>query len=336
MLFRLLKRLREAYERVLFKEVSKGKLPEHIAIIMDGNRRYARLKGKPVYEGHKNGAKTTEMVLDTCSKLGIKALTVYAFSTENFSRSDEERKYILGLIEEKLRELLRDKRTYEMKVRVSVVGDFSLLPESLRETAKEVENATAENNRLFLNIAIGYGGRRDLVGVVKKLARKVETGELDVNDIDEEVVSSHLYAENGMVIPDVDLLIRTGGEQRLSNFLPWQTSGSESATYFCSPYWPEFRKIDLLRAIRTYQRREIEREEKLFMRVMSIAKEWGVMEIEEGIEIYHSILKKMRKKIISFSAPAVRPVSHSLVSRQVSPVAQSPCSRQGDQQEKGR
>ncbi|RLG22103.1 di-trans,poly-cis-decaprenylcistransferase [Methanosarcinales archaeon] len=334
MLFRLLKRLREAYERVLFKEVSKGKLPEHIAIIMDGNRRYARLRGKPVYEGHKNGAKTTEMVLDTCSKLGIKTLTVYAFSTENFSRSYEERKYILGLIEEKLRELLRDKRTYERKVRVSVIGDFSLLPESLRKTAKEVEDATAENNRLLLNIAIGYGGRRDLVGVVKKLARKVETGELDVDDIDEEVVSNHLYAENGIVIPDVDLLIRTGGEQRLSNFLPWQTSGSESATYFCSPYWPEFRKIDLLRAIRTYQRREIEREEKLFMRVMSIAKEWGVMEIEEGLEIYHSILKKMRKKIISFSAPAVRPVSHSLVSRQPSPVAQSSCSGQEDQQEK--
>ena len=334
MLFRIFDRLKKAYERALFKEISSGKLPEHIAIIMDGNRRYARLRGKPVYEGHRNGAKTTEMVLDVCSKLGIKTLTVYAFSTENFSRSKEEREHIFMLIEEKLKELLKDKRTYEREIRVSVIGDLSLLPESLQKVAKMVEKATHNNSRLFLNIALGYGGRRDLVQMVRKLARKVETGELDVNDIDEEVVSNHLYAENGIVIPDVDLLIRTGGEQRLSNFLPWQTSGSESATYFCSPYWPEFRKIDLLRAIRTYQRREIEREEKLFMRIMSIAKEWGVMEIEEGVEIYHSILKKMRKKIISFSAPAVRPVSHSVVSRQASPVAQSPCSGQGDLQEK--
>lgn len=240
------------YERRLLRTVLSGKIPEHIAIIMDGNRRFARKRGMLELLGHEFGSKKAEEVLEWCWELGVKMLTLYAFSTENFNRSELEKKNIFQIFERELRRLLSDKKTYEREVRVKIVGKKDLLPNNLQKLIEEVEKATEKHEKCFLNVAIAYGGRQELIDATRKLVERVKRGELMVEDIDEKVVSESLYNSHELYAK-VDIVIRSGGEQRLSNFLPWQTANS--VAYFCDVYWPEFRKIDLLRAIREWQRR---------------------------------------------------------------------------------
>lgn len=240
------------YERRLLRTVLSGKIPEHIAIIMDGNRRFARKRGMLKLLGHEFGSKKAEEVLEWCWELGVKMLTLYAFSTENFNRSELEKKNIFQIFERELRRLLSDKKTYEREVRVKIVGKKDLLPNNLQKLIEEVEKATEKHEKCFLNVAIAYGGRQELIDATRKIVERVKRGELMVEDIDEKVVSESLYNSHELYAK-VDIVIRSGGEQRLSNFLPWQTANS--VAYFCDVYWPEFRKIDLLRAIREWQRR---------------------------------------------------------------------------------
>jgi tritrans,polycis-undecaprenyl-diphosphate synthase [geranylgeranyl-diphosphate specific] len=237
------------YERKLLQELKRGEMPEHIAIIMDGNRRYARKMGLEPYQGHIFGSKKAEEVLEWCWELGIKMLTLYAFSTENFRRSEEEKRKLFSLLERELNRLLKDRRTYERKMRVRVVGKRELLPPKLVRVIEKVEQATESHNRHFLNIAIAYGGRQEIVDAARRILDKIRRGVLSPDEINENVIGEHLYGDGKYA--DVDLIIRTGGEQRLSNFLPWQAA--KSVAYFCDVYWPEFRKIDLLRAIRAWQ-----------------------------------------------------------------------------------
>ncbi|AGK60529.1 Undecaprenyl pyrophosphate synthetase [Archaeoglobus sulfaticallidus PM70-1] len=237
------------YEKKLTSEVLKRQMPSHIAIIMDGNRRYARSRGMPVKMGHYFGSKKAEEVLNWCWELRIKNLTAYAFSTENFRRDNEEKKNIFELMKRELRRLVEDPRIHKNKVRVRIIGRRDLLPESLIEVVEEVERRTKKYKNFFLNLAIAYGGRQEILDAIKNILRNVKDGKIDLDDIDENLIEQHLYTNCGN--PKVDLLIRTGGEQRLSNFLPWQSA--KGVAYFCDIYWPEFRKIDLLRAIRTWQ-----------------------------------------------------------------------------------
>ncbi len=241
------------YEWKLEKEVRSGQMPGHVAIIMDGNRRYARKLGMPGYIGHWIGSKTAEKVLLWCLELKIPTLTVYALSTENLNRKEEEKSHLFKLIEEKLRELVEDETIHRNRVRVKIIGDLSKLTPEIRNIAEEIERTTRNYSEYALNIAIGYGGRQEILHAVKKIAEEFSRGRVKKDEVTPEIVEKYLYTSTPNY-SKVDLLIRTGGEQRLSNFLPWQTNGGESVVYFCDIYWPEFRKIDLLRAIRAYQK----------------------------------------------------------------------------------
>ena len=228
---------------------------EHVAIIQDGNRRYAKQKGLPKILGHSLGADTSEMVADWCLELEIKHLTLYAFSMENFKRSEEEKRYLFDLIKNKFKELYSSDKIHRNSVCVRAIGRKDLLPMDLREEIRRVEEATGNYGKMYLNIAVAYGGQRELVDAAKTLAGQVRAGKIRAEDVSKEMVAKHLYPQGGTAVPKVDLIIRTGGEYRTSNFLPWQANGNECAAYFCAPYWPEFRKIDFLRAIRTAQTR---------------------------------------------------------------------------------
>lgn len=243
------------YEIILEREVLKGPIPRHVAIIMDGNRRFARKLGKDPNRGYFFGAKKTEEVLRWLLDLGIKQTTVYAFSTENFRRSREERETIFNLFKRKIRELMEDRTVHEKRVCVRIIGNRSLLPPDIISLVDEIEERTSGYGNFFLNIAFAYGGRAEIVDAIRSLVREVLSGKLSPEELSEDDLVRHMYLNGERISPDVDLIIRTGGEKRISNFLPWQAAGNESTVYFCSPYWPEFRKIDLLRAIRTYQQR---------------------------------------------------------------------------------
>jgi len=243
------------YERMLKREVIAGGSVEHVAIIQDGNRRFAERAGLPRVLGHSLGAKTTESVLDWCLELGIKHLTLYAFSTENFDRDEEEKRQLFQLIKEKLQELKRSEKVHSSQVRVRAVGRINLLPQDLREVICEVNEATRGYKNMYLNVALAYGGQCELVDAAIALGEQVEAGRLKPEDVDEDLIASYLYPHEDASVPKVDLIIRTGGELRTSHFLPWQANGNECATYFCAPFWPEFRKIDFFRAIRAAQAR---------------------------------------------------------------------------------
>ncbi|MBN1324163.1 MAG: di-trans,poly-cis-decaprenylcistransferase [Methanotrichaceae archaeon] len=245
------------YERILKRQIADGPPICHVAIVQDGNRRYARRKGISLDMGHSLGAVTTEMVSDWCLELGIKHLTVYAFSTENFKRTEKERSYLFDLIRNKLLELSVSEKVHQNKVRVRAIGRLDLLPAPLREAIDQVDKATRGYSQLYLNVALAYGGQGELVDAARSLAIKVMAGEIRSGDVDEEAIASHLYPHGDASVPKVDLIIRTGGDVRTSNFLPWQSNGNECAAYFCAPFWPEFRMIDFLRAIRTAQGRPL-------------------------------------------------------------------------------
>ena len=240
------------YESMLEKEVFSQPVPKHIAIIMDGNRRYARevLKAENTNKGHEMGKDKLEEVLNWCIKADVRVLTVYAFSTENFSRQESEVDFLLNLIKEMMFNLGKDEHIHENKVRVRMIGDKGMLPEGLREAVEFAEEQTKDYDRYHFNVAVAYGGRQEITTAVKKVAQKVKDGEMDVDDITEESIASNMYTSGD---PDPDLVMRTSGEFRLSNFLIWQMAYSE--LYFTDIYWPGFRYIDFLRAIRSYQQR---------------------------------------------------------------------------------
>jgi tritrans,polycis-undecaprenyl-diphosphate synthase [geranylgeranyl-diphosphate specific] len=251
MLGRLRSAAERVYERVLEAELSET--PTHVAVIQDGNRRYASKRGADPTDGHRAGAETTEALLNWCDELGIEEVTLYAFSTENFDRPPEERETLFDLIAEKLREFADADRVHEGEVRIRAIGETDRLPERVREAIAYAEKRTSEYDSLSLNVALAYGGRAELLGAARAIATAVEDDDLDPADVDDSTVESALYEGPTR---DVDLIVRTGGDERTSNFLPWQANGNEAAVYFSAPYWPEFRKVDFLRGIRTYEHRE--------------------------------------------------------------------------------
>ena len=241
------------YEKWLWIQVKNGAKLEHIAIILDGNRRWASENEINPWLGHKRGAETVEQLLDWCEKLGVKFVTLYTFSTENFRRSPGEIEEIMRIAGEKFRKLLTDERIHRNKVHVKVIGRVNLLPESLQELILNVEKATANYDKQFLNFAFAYGGRAEIVDATKTIAEKVKNGELNLDELDENTFEKYLYTSH-MPKQDPDLIVRTSGEERLSGFLLWQSAYSELC--FLDVYWPDFRLIDLLRAIRTFQKRK--------------------------------------------------------------------------------
>ncbi|GAA0513176.1 tritrans,polycis-undecaprenyl-diphosphate synthase [geranylgeranyl-diphosphate specific] [Halorubrum aquaticum] len=251
MLDRLRSAVERAYLRYLHRRVET--VPTHVAVIQDGNRRYARKRGDDAPDGHRAGANTTERVLDWCADLGVSELTLYAFSTENFERPDEELEPLFDLLEAKLLEFADADRVHDQGVQVRAIGDVDRLPPRVRDAVDYAEERTADNDRFTLNVALAYGGRTELLDAARGVAGEVADGELDPADVDVETVERRLYDRP---IRDVDLIVRTGGDERTSNFLPWHANGNEAAVYFCTPYWPEFSEVDFMRAIRTYQARE--------------------------------------------------------------------------------
>jgi len=241
------------YEKWLWFQVREGKKPEHVAIILDGNRRWAAHKALIPWIGHRRGADKIDDLMDWCIELGVKFITLYAFSTENFRRPKKEVDEIMKLIEEKLHSILENKRIHENKIRVKAIGRLDLLPNSTQEIIQRVEETTKMYNDRFLNVAIAYGGRAEIVDATKKIANKVKNGELNPEKINEKLFEKYLYTAH-MPRQDADLIIRTSGEERLSGFLSWQSAYSELC--FVDVNWPDFRLIDLLRAVRTYQRRK--------------------------------------------------------------------------------
>jgi undecaprenyl diphosphate synthase len=224
-------------------------VPNHVAIILDGNGRWAKAKGLPRTSGHVQGAKTVEQICEDAYNMGIKYLTVYAFSTENWKRPDSEVKTLMNLLRNYMKNSI--KRAMKNNMCVRVIGDKTGLAEDLRESIDKLENETRNNTGLHFQIAINYGGRDELRRGISKLAGKVASGELKPEDISEEVIENELDTKG---IPSPDLLIRTSGEQRISNFLLWQLAYSE--LYFTPVPWPDFNKDELEKAVEAYNNRD--------------------------------------------------------------------------------
>ena len=239
------------YEPLLWSQIKSGPRPHHIGLIVDGNRRFALTQGLASAEGHDAGSEKLEDFLRWCWRLDIKIVTLFGFSLENYQRTDEEVNHLMDLIGRKLRQYQVDPVIAREGVKIKVIGQKDRLPLELVEEINKTEAMTEANDRFQLNIAVGYGGRAEIVDAVKKLASEVSRGQLQPSDINEELFGRYLYTEG---IPDPDLIIRTSGEERLSGFLLWQSAYSE--LYFTEVYWPAFRMIDFWRAIRVYQQRE--------------------------------------------------------------------------------
>ncbi|MDR0978998.1 MAG: isoprenyl transferase [Lachnospiraceae bacterium] len=229
-------------------ELDKDNLPEHIAIILDGNRRWAKDRGLSTKEGHKAGSKNLENIALKCNELGIKYLTVYAFSTENWKRSKDEVSALMFILKAYLDSFSKKADSYNIKLSLS--GDISVLSESLQKSINTAIEKTKNNTGLVFNIAFNYGGRQEIVRAVKIIGEKLLLGEIKLDDINENLISDNLYTKG---MPDPDLMIRTSKELRTSNFLPWQLTYTEF--YFPDVHWPEFDEEQLKLAIYEYQKR---------------------------------------------------------------------------------
>ena len=276
----LRRRFDAAYERLLRREISGA--PTHVAVIQDGNRRYARERGDDPSDGHHAGAETTERVLDWCAELGVEELTLYAFSTENFERPPTERERLFDLLETKLREFADAERVHEQGVRVRAIGEVGRLPERVRDAVHYAERRTSGYNDFTLNVALAYGGRAELLGAARDIAHAVEDGDLKPADVDVAEIESRLHDDR---VRDVDLIVRTGGDERTSNFLPWHANGNEAAVFFCAPYWPAFSKVDFLRAIRTYESREDSWQRARAERALALVRAFGSVELREARDV---------------------------------------------------
>ncbi|MCH8859713.1 MAG: di-trans,poly-cis-decaprenylcistransferase [Nitrososphaerota archaeon] len=241
------------YSKRLENEIRDGDIPNHIAIILDGNRRWAKKNLMISKGGHWEGADAVENLLDWCEEFDIKIITLYVLSEENLDREDLELEYLYRLIKNRLEKLYNDPRIHRNKMRVKAIGKIELLPETLKDVIQRLDDATKNYSNHFLNIAIAYGGQNELVDAVKKIGEKIKSGSLDVDKIDKEEIEANLYTAH-LPQSSPDMILRTSGEKRLSGFLMWQSAYSE--LIFMDVFWPEFRKIDLMRAIRTFQKRK--------------------------------------------------------------------------------
>ena len=229
-------------------EFNKENMPKHIAIIMDGNRRWARAQGKPASFGHKAGAKTLENIVRYANKIGLEYITVYAFSTENWKRAEDEVSALMMLLQNYLDEY--SKRADSENIKVKILGDITALSQNMQKSIINCMERTKNNTGVTFNIALNYGGRDEIIKAVKNIAEQVKNEKIDIESINEETISNNLYTTGQ---PDPDLLIRTSGEMRLSNFLPWQLVYSEFL--FIDKNWPDFTEEDLDKAIVEYQKR---------------------------------------------------------------------------------
>ena len=223
--------------------------PKHIAIIMDGNGRWAKRKGKLRIFGHKNGTKAVRTTVETCAKIGVENLTLYAFSTENWKRPKLEVQTLMQLLISSLKKELDTLQKHD--IRLNAIGNLASLPAKVSKELAHVVEATKSNSKMMLNLALSYGSRGELTQCMKEIGEKIKKNIISPEKIDESVINQHLYTRN---LPDVDLLIRTSGEQRLSNFLLWQIAYAE--LYFTKVFWPDFSDKDLYKAIASYQKRE--------------------------------------------------------------------------------
>ena len=233
----------------LLEKINKDNLPKHLAIIMDGNGRWAKQKGLLRAFGHENGTKSVRTTVETCAKLGIENLTLYAFSTENWNRPKLEVDTLMKLLINSLKNEL--KTLTENRIRLHAIGNLDLLPKSAQKELLEVIETTKKNTRMTLTLALSYGSREEIISAVKQISDKVKNNIISIDSIDESIINQHLYTRN---LPEVDLLIRTSGEHRISNFLLWQIAYAE--LYFTPVLWPDFKEEDLYEAIISYQKRE--------------------------------------------------------------------------------
>ena len=229
--------------------INKDNLPKHLAIIMDGNGRWAKQKGMLRAFGHENGTKAVRETVENCAKLGIENLTLYAFSTENWNRPKLEVDTLMKLLISSLKGELKTLQNND--IRLNSIGNLDTLPVSVKKELSEVIEKTKNNTRMTLTLALSYGSREEIVNAVRKISDKVKNNIISITDIDESIINQHLYTQN---LPDVDLVIRTSGEHRISNFLLWQIAYAEF--YFTDVLWPDFREKDLYEAIISYQKRE--------------------------------------------------------------------------------
>jgi undecaprenyl diphosphate synthase len=233
----------------LLSQINTENLPQHLAIIMDGNGRWAKQQGFMRAFGHENGTKSVRLTVEACAKLGIKNLTLYAFSTENWNRPKIEVDTLMKLLINSLKNELST--LTQNNIKLQSIGNLDLLPESAQLELKSVIDQTQNNTRMTLTLALSYGAREELLQAIKAISLKVKNNIISPDAIDESIINNHLYTHN---LPDVDLLIRTSGEHRISNFLLWQIAYSE--LYFTAVLWPDFKEEDLYEAILSYQKRE--------------------------------------------------------------------------------
>jgi undecaprenyl diphosphate synthase len=228
---------------------AKANLPTHVAVIMDGNGRWAKQRGLPRVEGHRQGAESVKAVVKAAGELGIKFITLYAFSVENWNRPKDEvdtlMKYLLRFLKRELTEMSKN------NIRLQAIGQLWRLPENIQEQLQKTTQATAKNNGITLTLALSYGGRTEIVDAVRQIAREVKAGKLDAGEINEQVIAHHLYTHG---TPDPDLLIRTSGEMRVSNFLLWQISYAEFVV--TKTLWPDFGKREFYAALEEYSQRQ--------------------------------------------------------------------------------
>jgi len=245
------KKINEFRNYKLIGEIKRDPVPEHVAIIMDGNRRFATDFDLAPGAGHLFGRDKVEEVMEWCFELKIKNLTLYAFSTENFNRDTGEVELLMKLCKNELNKAAKDSRIHKNKVKVRVIGHIESLPKDLRDSAQVLLKKTKNYDKYSINIALAYGGREEIVRAIRNIAKDVKGGSLKIKDITEPTVSKYLYTNE---LPDPDLILRTSGEERISNFLLWQLAYSE--LYFSDVFWPVFSKRDFLKAIRTCQQRK--------------------------------------------------------------------------------
>ncbi|CAN1497732.1 UppS Undecaprenyl pyrophosphate synthase [Flavobacteriaceae bacterium] len=234
---------------ILKNEINTGNIPKHLAIIMDGNGRWAKQKGFLRTLGHESGSKSVKIIIQECLDLGVEYLTLYAFSTENWNRPKLEVDTLMRVLINSLKKEL--KTMQDGNIKMNAIGNIDKLPKNAQIQLNDVINKTKENTKMTLTLALSYGSREELVNVVKIISEKVKNNIISIDSIDDSIINEHLYTHN---LPDVDLLIRTSGEHRISNFLLWQIAYAE--LYFTDVLWPDFKEQDLHEAIVSYQKRE--------------------------------------------------------------------------------
>jgi undecaprenyl diphosphate synthase len=233
----------------LIENIETNNLPKHLAIIMDGNGRWAKQQGLLRAFGHESGTKSVKTIIKTCAKLGIDNLTLYAFSTENWNRPKLEVDTLMKILIKSLKKELPT--LLESNIKLNTIGNIEKLPQSAQKELLEVIDKTKNNDHMTLTLALSYGSREEIVNAVKNICNKVKNNTISIDSIDDSIINEHLYTQN---LPDVDLLIRTSGEHRISNFLLWQIAYAE--LYFTDVLWPDFKEQDLYEAIISYQKRE--------------------------------------------------------------------------------